>query len=171
MRPAAKAGIVVAGYVAAVGVASLVLRVYIAATDGPDRQTYVGMYAFGDSLLFLGGGRVIAIPTPGAALFFLRPYRGFWKVLSIGGLATAATAILASILFLATRSTTGHGVLQSWAMLTPLRILAAPMLALFFLLCGLCAPTRSARICLASAAAIEVVAFMSVAGTWWAGGR
>jgi len=171
MRPAAKAGIVVAGYVAAVGVASLVLRVYIAATDGPDRQTYVGMYAFGDSLLFLGVASVAAIPATGAALFFLRPYRGFWKVLSIGGLATAATAILASILFLATRSTTGHGVLQSWAMLTPLRILAAPMLALFFLLCGLCAPTRSARICLASAAAIEVVAFVSVAGAWWAVGR
>ena len=171
MRPAAKAGIVVAGYVAAVGVASLVLRVYIAATDGPDRQTYVGMYAFGDSLLFLGVASVAAIPATGAALFFLRPYRGFWKVLSIGGLATAATAILASVLFLATRSATGHGVLYSWAMVTPLRILAAPLLALFFLLCGLFAPTRSARICLASAAAIEVVAFMSVAGTWWAGGR
>ena len=82
MRPAAKAGIVVAGYVAAVGVASLVLRVYIAATDGPDRQTYVGMYAFGDSLLFLGVASVAAIPATGAALFFLRPYRGFWKVLS-----------------------------------------------------------------------------------------
>jgi len=171
MRPAAKAGIVVVGYIAAVAVAALVLRVYIAATSGPDRQTYGGMYAFGDSLLFLGVAGVAAIPATGAALYFLRSHRGFWRVLSIGGLFTAATAILASVLFLAMRSAGAHGALASWAMLTPLRILVAPMLALFFLLAGLFAPTRSARICLASAAAIEVVSFVSVAGTWWVPGR
>jgi hypothetical protein len=171
MRPAAKAGIVVAGYVAAVAVALLVLRVYIASTSGPDRQTYGGMYAFGDSLLFLGAAGVAAIPATGAALFFLRSHKGFWKALSIGGLAIATTAILAAVLFLAMRSATGHGVLYAWAMVTPLRILAAPLLALFFLLCGLFAPTRSARLCLASAAAIEVLSFVSVASTWWVGGR
>lgn len=170
MRPAAKAGIVVAGYVAAVAVAALVVRVYVAAS-GMDRQTYGGMYAFGDSLLFLAVAGVAAIPATGAALFFLRPHRGFWRILSAGALATAATAILASGLFLATRSATASGTLQSWAMLTPLRILAAPMLALFFLVAGLFAPTRAARACLASAAAIEVVAFVSVAYTWWVSGR
>jgi hypothetical protein len=171
MRPAAKAGIVVAGYVAAVAVAWIALRVYIASTSGPDRQAYGGMYAFGDSLLFLGVAGVAAIPATGAALFFLRSHRGFWRFLSIGGLATAATAILAAVLFLAMRSATGHGVLDAWAMVTPLRILAAPLLALFFVLCGLFAPTRSARLCLASAAAIEVLSFVSVASTWWVGGR
>jgi hypothetical protein len=171
MRPAAKAGIIVAGYVAAVAVAALVVRVYIAATSGMDRQTYSGMYAFGDSLLFLAVAGVAAIPATGAALFFFRPHRGFWRILSVGALATAATAILASGLYLATRSATASGTLQSWAMLTPLRILAAPMLALFFLLAGLFAPTRAARTCLASAAAIEVVAFASVAYTWWVSGR
>ena len=171
MRPAAKAGVVVAGYVAAVAVASLVLRVYIAATSGPDRQTYGGMYAFGDSLLFLGVAGVAAIPATGAALYFLRPHRGFWRTLSVAGLATAATAILASVLFLATRGAAARGALPSWAMVTPLRILVAPLFALFFLLAGLFAPTRSARLCLASAAAIEVVAFVAVAGTWWVSGR
>src|SRR5262245_20088783 len=107
MRPAMKAGIVVAGYVAAVAVAWLVVHIYIAATSGLDRQTYGGMYAFGDSLLFLGVAGVGAVPATGAALFFLRPHRGFWSILSIGGLATAGTAILASVLFLATRSVTG----------------------------------------------------------------
>jgi hypothetical protein len=171
MRPAAKAGIVIVGYVAAVAVAALVVHVYIGATSGPDRQTYGGMYAFGDSLLFLAVAVVAAVPATGAALFFLRAHRGFWRILSIGGLATAATAILASGLFLLTRSATGNAAWQSWAMLTPLRILAAPMLALFFLLSGLFAPTRSARICLASAAAIELTAFVSVAYTWWTSGR
>jgi len=171
MKAVYRWSLVVAGYAAALLAAGGVVAVHVAFTRGPAYDASSGMYAFGDSLLFLGVAGVAAIPATGAALFFLRPHRGFWKILSIGGLATAATAILASILFLAMRSTTGHGVLQSWAMVTPLRILAAPMLALFFLLCGLFAPTRSTRICLASAAAIEVVAFMSVAGTWWAAGR
>lgn len=171
MRPAAKAGIVVTGYVAAVAVAALVVRVYIPATSGPDRQTYGEMYAFGDSLLFVAVACVAAIPATAAALFFLRAHGGFWRILSIVGLATAATGILASGLFLVTRTATGHGALQSWAMLTPLRILAAPMFALFFVLSGLFAPTRSARMCLASAAAIEVAAFVSVAYTWWTSGR
>jgi hypothetical protein len=171
MRPAAKAGIVVAGYVAAVAAAAVVVRIYVTATSGLDRQAYGGMYAFGDSLLFLGVAGVAAVPATGAALFFLRARRGFWRVLSIGGLVTAATGILASVLFLATRAATGRGALQSWSMLTPLRILAAPMLALFFLLAGLFAPTRAARACLASAAAIELVAFAPVAYTWWTAGR
>lgn len=171
MKPAAKAGVVVAGYVAAVAVAALVVRVYIAGTGGPDRQTYGAMYAFGDDLLFLAVAGVTAIPATGAALIFLRARRGFWNVLSVASLATAATAILASGLFLATRSSTGRGALQAWVMLTPLRILAAPMLALFFLLAGLLAPTRAARLCLGSAAAIEVGAFVSVAYAWWVSGR
>lgn len=171
MRPAAKAGIVVAGYIAAVAVAALVVRVYIAATSGPDRQTQSGMYAFGDSLLFLAVAGVAAIPATGAALVFLRAYRGFWKVLSIGAGAIAVTAIVASGMFLATRSSTGHDGLQSWAMLAPLRILAAPMLALFFLLAAVFAPTRYARLSLGTAAAIEIVAFASVAYTWWGSGR
>lgn len=171
MRPATKASIVVAAYVMAVAVAALVVRVYIAATSGPDRQTYGGMYAFGDDILFLAVAVAAGIPATGAAFFFLRPHRGVWKVLSIVSLTTAATAILASVLSLATRSSTAGSTLQSWAMWTPLRILAAPMLALCFLLAGLFAPTRSARICLGTAAAIELVAFASVAYTWWTSTR
>ena len=91
----------------------------VAAASGTDRQTYGAMYAFGDDLLFLAVSGVAAIPATGAALFFLRARRGFWKALSVASLATAATAILAAGLFLATRSATGRGALQSWAMLTP----------------------------------------------------
>jgi len=54
MRPAAKAGLVAIGYIAALAIAFLVTRIYIAATNGPDRQTYGAMFDFGDSLLFLG---------------------------------------------------------------------------------------------------------------------
>jgi len=37
------------------------------------------MYAFGDSVLFLGVLGVAAIPATGTALFFLRPRQGFWR--------------------------------------------------------------------------------------------
>ena len=53
MRPFAKVGLVGAGYIGAFALASAVLTVYVAATSGPDRQGYDGMFAFGDSLLFL----------------------------------------------------------------------------------------------------------------------
>ena len=67
MRPAAKAGIVIAGYVAAVAVASLVLRVYIATTSGADRQTYGGMYAFGPVPCDAGNSRSRAVAIVGHA--------------------------------------------------------------------------------------------------------
>jgi len=62
-KPAAKLGIVAAGYVVALAIAALVTSVYVASTSGPDRQTYGGMYAFGDSVLFLGVFGVAAIPA------------------------------------------------------------------------------------------------------------
>jgi hypothetical protein len=44
--------LVASGYVLAVGIATVVLRIYVAATNTPDRQTSSGMFAFGDSLVF-----------------------------------------------------------------------------------------------------------------------
>jgi hypothetical protein len=52
-----------------------------------------------------------------------------------------------------------------------LRILAAPLLTLFFLLSGLSAPTRSARVWLLSASAVEIASFAVVAATWWSSTR
>jgi hypothetical protein len=98
---AAKVGIVAGGYALAFAIASLVLRVYSAATNGPDRQTYGGMVAFGDSLLFLGVLGVAAIPATAAALYFLRSRPGFWRVLSGAALAVAATALVALLLTVA----------------------------------------------------------------------
>jgi hypothetical protein len=52
LRPAARTVIVAAGYVVTVALTALVLHVYVAVTNTPDRQTSSGMFAFGDSLVF-----------------------------------------------------------------------------------------------------------------------
>jgi len=166
-KPAAKLGIVAAGYVVALAIAALVTSVYVASTSGPDRQTYGGMYAFGDSVLFLGVFGVAAIPATAAALFFLRPRRGVWRALSVGSLAIAATAVAAVALSIVSRSANASASVRSWSMAVPLRVFAAPLLALFFLLCAVFAPTRSARLCLLGASAIEMVVFVSVVFAWW----
>lgn len=145
--------------------ALVVTRLYIAATSGVDRQTYSGMSAFGDSLVFLGVLGVAAVPATGAALFFLRQRAGFWRVLSIGALGVACTALVALALTLGVRSG-GPGWLRPWSGLSPLRVLVAPLLALFFLLSGVFAPNRSARLRLVVAGAVEVVVFVLVVSSW-----
>jgi hypothetical protein len=54
MRPLAKVAIVFFGFVLALAIAYIALKVYVARTAGPDREQYAAMFAFGDSLLFLG---------------------------------------------------------------------------------------------------------------------
>jgi hypothetical protein len=157
--------IVVAGFVAASAIATLAVGAYIASTSGPDRQASSGMFAFGDSLVFLAVFGVAAVPATGAALFFLRPQRAFWRVLSVAAVVIACTALMALALAIVSASAVGNPRLQSWTVIVPLRILAAPLLGLFFLLSGLFAPTRAVRISLLVAAAIEIGAFVSVAFT------
>jgi hypothetical protein len=169
-RPIAKVGVVAAGFCLAVAIATLVVRVYIAATSSVDRQGSGGMSAFGDSLVFLAALGVAAIPATGAALFVLRSRPAFWRVLSVGSLIVACTALVALVLSFGSARIAGTR-LQVWGMAAPLRILAAPLLALFFLLSGLFAPTRPARLRLVGAAAIEIVAFVSVAFLWWRSSR
>jgi hypothetical protein len=167
LRPIAKVGLVAAAYVVAFAIAALVLAVYVAATSGPDRQASSGMFAFGDSLVFLAVLGVAAVPATGAALFFLRSRPVFWRVLSTGALVVASTAVAAVVLAAASSSAGVDSRLKWWDVIVPLRILVAPLLALFFLLSGLFAPSRSARFGLLSAAVIEFVAFVCVAFTWW----
>ena len=158
MRTRSKVALVVAGYVVAVLVAAGVVAVYVSLTDGPDRQASSGMYAFGDSLLFLAVfGVVGAVPT-GAGLFYLRPCRRFWPVLAVAALVIAATGALALVDYLATG--TDRSLLPAvWSAFGVLRILVAPLLALGFGLATVFAPSRSPRLALLAAALTEVAVF------------
>ena len=112
------------------------------------------MYAAGDALLFAAVFGVCALVPTGAALFFLRPYRRFWTVLSALGLAVAVTGVTAAILFAVGRHATVLP-LATWAGFSVLRILIAPLLALTFLVCTIFSPYRSPRVTLLAATVME----------------
>jgi hypothetical protein len=147
----------------------VVVRIYIAMTSDVDRQAASGMTAFGDSMLALAVFGIAAIPATGAALYFLRSRRSFWIILTIAAVIVAGTALAA--LALSVGPLRADARFQSVGMMAPLRVLVAPLLGLFFLLCALFAPTRTVRLWLAGASAVEVIVFASVVFTWWRSSR
>jgi hypothetical protein len=165
MKPVAKAGVVLAGYIAAFLVASLVLKVYIAATDTPDRVSSGGMWAFGDGMLFLGVLALAAVPATGAALYWLRASATFWTSLSIASLVIAATS-LAAFLIYATQARSGPTPMNMLPAYAVLRLLVAPLFAGLFCLAALFAPYRTARLRLFAAGAIELISIGLIAMTW-----
>jgi hypothetical protein len=160
MRPLAKVTLVGLGYIGALAIAFGAVSLYIACTNSPDRQTYAAMFAFGDSLLFLAVFGVAAVIPTSAALFFLRPYRPFWRVLSIAAVVIATTGVAAFFDFLAMRGTDPHSVANVWSTLAVLRVLVSPLFVLAFLVSALFAPSHLLRIALLVATALE--AFVSV---------
>ena len=154
MNASLKVGAVVGGYVAAFLVASAAVSIRLANTSGPDAQASSGMYAAGDALLFAAVFGVAALVPTGAALFFLRPYRRFWTVLSTFSLGVAVTGLAAVALFAIGRYAALSPTI--WAALSVLRILVAPLLALTCLVCTVLSPYRVPRLALLAATAIEV---------------
>ena len=166
MKPLAKLGLVAAGYVVAFGIAAAAVALHVAATSGPDRRTYGAMFAFGDSILFLAVFAIASIPATGVALFFLRPYPRFWRFWSIAGILISATALAAGIDYFVERAAGPAMARQGWAGYAVLRIFAAPMFGLLFLVSGLVAPRRSSRFALLAASVAEGAAFTYVVFTW-----
>jgi hypothetical protein len=166
MKSSLKVALVAAGYLMALllAIAAVILRV--AATSGPDAQASSGMYAFGDALLFVAVFGVCALVPTGAALFFLRPYRPFWNVLSALGFAVAVTGLTATILFTVGRSEKDTA-LATWADLSVLRILVAPLLALTFLVCTVFSPPRLPRFAFLTATVMEAAVSAFGAATWF----
>jgi hypothetical protein len=165
MRAPAKIGLVCGGYAAAALLAYKVVALHVAATSTPDRQSAAGMYAFGDSLFFLAAFAAAAMVPTAAALYLLRGRERFWRVLSVGAAVVAATALPAPFLFYLVRT--------SWAGLSVLRVLIAPVLSGLFFLAGALAPSRSPRLLLLACGVVEAVVFASVAIGWFhhLGGR
>src|SRR4051794_29412646 len=122
MKSSSKVLLVVSGYLLAFVIASVVTSIYIAATNGSDRQTDSGMFAFGDSLLFLGVLAVAAVPATGMALVFLRPYRTFWSIVSGAALVIAASGAAALAIYLLPYTLRTRSFLIIWAELASLRI-------------------------------------------------
>src|SRR5262245_30233548 len=162
MRAAAKVGLVAAGYVGALVIAYVVV-VYVASTNGPDRQTCAARYELGQSLLFLAFVVVAALPATAAALFFLRPHRSFWLALCVVVPAVAITALVALIEYVGATGAAHN----SWSALAALRILASPLFAGAFFLSALLAPGRVFRLVLFGATLIEMLVCGWMALTWF----
>jgi hypothetical protein len=154
MKPILKVGVVAVGYLAALLVASAAVGIRLANTSGPDGQASSGMYAFGDALLFVAVFGVAALVPTGAALVFLRPYRRFWTVLSVFGLGVALTGFAAAALFAIGRHAE-PSPLATWAGLSVLRILVAPLFALTFLVCAVLSQYRVPRLAFLAATVVE----------------
>jgi hypothetical protein len=154
VKPFLKIALVAGGYMAALCLASAVVAVHMGETDGPGARAAGGMYAFGDSLYFVGVFGLGALPPTGAALYFLRPYPRFWQVLSILGLSVAATGVVAAVLFAVGRHAP-PGLLARLGAVSVLRILAAPLLTLAFLVCTILAPHRFSRLAFLAATVLD----------------
>jgi hypothetical protein len=161
----AKVGLVAGGYVVAFLIASAVVAVRVANTQGPDAQAASGMYAAGDAMLFVAVFGVCALVPTGAALVFLRPYPRFWRALSTLVLAVAITGAAAAILFAVGRHDT-TGIIGALGALSVLRILAAPVFVLAFLVCTALCPYRSSRIACLVATVLEA-AVSAYGGIIW----
>jgi hypothetical protein len=159
-------GLVAAGYVAAFLAASVAVAIRVANTSGPEAQASSGMYAFGDSYLFIAVFGLLALAPTGAALYFLRPYRRVWVVLSIFALCVASTGLAAAALFAFGRHAVAPSALATWASLSVLRILLAPILAPAFLVVAIFSPHRSQRFALLGATGMEL-AVVAFAGFVW----
>ena len=165
MKAFLKVAVIAGGYIVAFLMASAVVAIHVSNTSGPDAQASSGMYAFGDALIFVAVFGVSALVPTGAALFFLRPYRHFWTGLSAFGLAVAVTGVTAAILFAVGRYAT-PSPLATWAGLSVLRILVAPLLALTFLVCTFLSPYRSPRVAFLVATVMEA-AVSAYGGSIW----
>ena len=158
-----KVGLVVLGYVVAVLIAVAVVAAHMRFTSGPDASG--GMQAFGDALLFVGVLGVGSLVPTGMALFFLRPYRRVWTGLAWAVVVVAITGVTAATLFAVTRHA-APATLSLWAELSVLRMLAAPLLALAFFVCAVFAPSRSPRLAMLSAVALEALVSLYGAVVW-----
>src|SRR5581483_2559155 len=148
-----KLALVAGGYVAALLVALGVVAVYVSLTSGPDRQASSGMYAFGDSLLFLGVLGVASVPASAVAV------------------TVAVTGIAALVVYLGSQSADPAAdsltaTFHAWSGPAVLRILVSPLCALAFGVAAVPAPSRGARILLGLGCLAEAIVFAWIAFVW-----
>lgn len=167
MKVGRKLALFLGSYLLALVIAIATVVLYFQVTSGPDRDASSGMHAFGDSVSFLGIPGAVSLPATCAALFFVRAYRPLWMVLSAVAVGLAATGILDLLALLTFPVATPDSWPQFFSLLSPLRILAAPVFAMAFVLAGLLAPVRWSQITVVVTAASEGGIFGLATCTSW----
>jgi hypothetical protein len=165
-NPLRKAAFIAGGYFVCFLIASAAVAIRIASTSEAASRAAGGMYGFGDVVLFFAAFGVPALVPTGAALFYLRPYSSFWKVLSALGVAVAVTGIAAAILYSIGRHELATP-LATWAAYSVGRILVSPLLVLAFLVCAVLSPHRPSRLAFLAAAAMEALVSAYAGAVWF----
>lgn len=147
MKPWAKSGVVAGGYAAAFALASVAVYLRIKGYENdPAAQASQGMYAAGDTMLFVFVFGMASLLPTGLALYYLRTAQRFWSVIAACGLALAATGVVAAMLYWAERlQPQWASVLSGWPALAVLRTLGAPLVAAALIVCAALAPFPHAR--------------------------
>ena len=157
VRPLVKVGLVLAGYLGAFLVAAGAFYVRMRQTAG-DPDAHGGMQAFGDVMLFIFVFGFTALLPTGLALYFLRPVRRFWTVVSMCALALASTGVVAAVLYWTMRSLPrSESPLYMAGELSVQRTIVAPLFIAAFLFGAVFAPAKGPRWALAIAAVCEAV--------------
>ncbi|MBV8063613.1 MAG: hypothetical protein JOY51_08455 [Nevskia sp.] len=153
----AKAAVVLAGYGAALVIASAAVEMRIALENPADVQGSPGMYAFGDTMYFLFAFCACAALPTAAGLWFLRSSERFWSLLMGSASVIAVTGLAALVVYYAGIRQPIGSPLALAASFAVLRLLIAPVLAGASLLGLLLAPNRRTRIGLFRSMIVELV--------------
>lgn len=156
-----KIGIVLAGYVIAPLAAFAAIYLRDLATAGTDAQASSGMYAFGDSILFLVVFGVLALAPTALGLYFLRPFEKLWTGLALLCLAFSIAGLVAVLanatLIHASTDYQSNPYLALLSLAGVLDIFGAPLFLVAYLLLALIAPSWRSRLLLLVAAGLDLL--------------
>jgi hypothetical protein len=153
----AKAGVVCAGYAAAIAASITAAWLYDVRIAAMPYDTSGGMYAGGQMLTSLAVFLVVALVPTLLALWFLRRNERFWSAVAVASCAFAGAGLLAVLSPLVFHTTTTHVALLLVEFVRLSQLLGMPLWTVAFVLLAFLAPSRAARRTLVTAAAIELV--------------
>src|SRR4030095_3573649 len=169
MNKSVKIGIVIAGYILSCVGAFVVTYIRELSTRGTYIQASQGMFAFGQTMLFLlVFGGLALIPTV-LAFYFLRSSVKFWNGFAVLCLAFSITEIIVVIANAMMNANLLHISKSSAAVVSLFGVLGAfgaPLLIVGFLVLAVIAPSRRPRIFLLASAGLEILGELYVLGSF-----
>ena len=157
MNRRAKAGVVTAGYIAAIVAGVVAGWMYDARAARLPYDTSGGMYAGGQMMTSLAAFLVVALAPTLLALWFLRRHEPFWNGVAVASLGFAGAGLLAVLTPLVAHTPTTNVALMIVELLGLSQLLGVPLWLVALVLFAFLAPSRATRRKLVAAAAIEVV--------------
>ena len=157
MSRAAKAGVVCAGYLAAIGAAVAAAWFYDWRMSLQPFDTSGGMYAGGELMTALTAFFIVALAPTLLLLWFLRRHEGFWNLAGILSLTFAAIGLIAVLSPLVIDYKNEHGALVLLSLVAVFQWVGVPLWATACLFFAFLAPTQRTRRQMVAALGIELV--------------